>query len=138
MGVVISQAEIEEALGKWLAETPTITPMIPIAWQNKNINPARPFFAADHVPTGRVDPTLDGEGETVTGQFMVYAVIEGGKFTKPALILADKVLQRFKYGTLISLSIGGILIVKPPEVLTGYKDGPDWRVPVRIDYTIQT
>jgi hypothetical protein len=109
-----------------------------IAWQNKDIDPARPFLAADHVPGSRTDPTLDGTAETVTGQFMVYVVINGGTFTKPANLLADKVMQRFKYRTLISLAEGGILIVKPPEALPGYRDGPDWRVPVRIDYEIQT
>lgn len=134
MSVVISQEEIEIELGKYLAAMDGVPA---IAWQNKDIDPARPFLATDHVPGSRTDPTLDGEGETVTGQFMVYVVIERGKFTKAANALADKVLQRFKYGTLISLSIGGILIVKPPEVLTGYRDGPDWRVPVRIDYEIQ-
>lgn len=135
MSVVISQEEIETELGKYLAG---MTGAPEIAWQNRDANPTRPFFAADHIPGSRTDPTLDGTGETVTGQFMVYVVVERGKFTKPANALADSVMQRFKYGTLISLSIGGILIVKPPEVLTGYRDGPDWRVPVRIDYEIQT
>ena len=130
----ISLDEIEIELCKHL-EGMTDAPEI--AWQNKDIDPARPFLAADHLPGSRTDPTLDGTGETVIGQLMVYAVIEGNTFTKPANLLADKVINRFKYRTLIPLTNGGILIVKPPEALPGYKDGPDWRVPVRIDYAIQ-
>jgi len=130
----ISLDEIEIELAKHLSEmddAPTI------AWQNRDVDPARPFLAADHVPSSRTDPTLDGNGETVTGQLMVYVVIEGNSFTKPANLLADKVMQRFKYRTLIPLAIGDILITKPPEALPGYRDGPDWRVPVRIDYEVQ-
>lgn len=133
----ISIDEIEIALGKHL-DGMANKPAGGIAWQNRDVNPARPFFAADHVPGPRTDPTLDGKGETVTGQFMVTVVIERNKFTKSANVLADKVMQRFQYMTLISLTTGGILVVKPPEVLPGFRDGPDWRLPVRIDYEIQT
>jgi len=133
--MTISIEEIEIALGEYLVEMDDVPP---IAWQNKTADPARPFLAVDHVPGPRTDPTLNGDGETVIGQLMIYVVIKGNTFTKPANMLADKVMQHFKYTTLISLEEGGILIVKPPEVLPGYKDGPDWRVPVRIDYAIQT
>lgn len=133
--MIISQEEIEIELGKYLAAMDDVPE---IAWQNKDVDPARPFLAADHVPGPRTDPTLDGTGETVTGQLMIYVVTERGTFTKPANILADKVMQRFKYMTLIPLAEGAILVVKPPETLPGYRDGPDWRTPVRIDYEIQT
>lgn len=135
--MTISNEEIEIELGKYL-DGMTGKPAGGIAWQNKDVDPERPFLAADHVPGSRTDPTLDGNGETVLGQFMVYVVVERGTFTKTANNLADLVMQRFKYMTLIPLTNGGILIVKPPEVLPGYRDGPDWRTPVRIDYEIQT
>jgi len=131
----ISLEEIEIELGKYLL---TMSDIPAVAWQNRDVDPARPFFAVDHVPGSRIDPTLDGYGETVTGQLMIYVVIAGNTFTKPANSLVDKILMHFKYRTLISLTIGGILIVKPPEPLPGYRDGPDWRLPVRIDYEIQT
>lgn len=130
----ISLDEIEIELAKHLSEMDDVPN---IAWQNRDVDPVRPFLAADHVPGSRTDPTLDGQGETVTGQLMVYVVIESNSFTKPANLLADKVMQRFKYRTLIPLTIGDILITKPPEALPGYRDGPDWRVPVRIDYEVQ-
>lgn len=134
---MISLEEIEIALGQHL-DGMTGLPAGGVAWQNHDANPQRPFLACDHVPGSRTDSTLDGTGETVTGQLMVYVVVESGGFTKTANSLADLVIARFQYRTLISLTIGGILIVKPPEVLPGYKDGPDWRLPVRIDYEVQT
>lgn len=130
----ISTEKIEIALGQHLA---AMTGAPTIAYQNQDIDPARPFLAADHVPGTRTDPTLDGTGETVRGQYMVYVVVTAGDFTTAANTLADKILDRFKYKTLISMTSGAILVVKPPEVLTGYKDGADWRVPVRIDYEVQ-
>lgn len=133
--MTISTKKIELALGEYLSE---MTGVPTIAWQNQNINPARPFLVADHVPVSRTDPTLDGTGETVTGQFMVYAVVAGGGFTNAANDLADKIMAHFAYRTLINFDNGDILVVKPPEALPGYRDGPDWRVPVRIDYEVQT
>lgn len=131
----ISLEEIEIKLQQYLA---AIDDVPPIAWQNRDVNPVRPFLAVDHVPGPRTDSTIDGYGETVIGHLMIYVVIEGNTFTKPANTLVDAIMVRFKYMTLIPLAEGDILVVKPPEALPGYKDGPDWRVPVRIDYEIQT
>jgi len=131
----ISTELIETALGQHLA---TMASVPTIAWQNKNLDPARPFLVADHIPVGRTDPTIDGYGETVIGQYRVTVVINGDGFTTAANALADNIMVRFKYMTLINFADGDILITKPPEVLPGYRDGPDWRVPVRIDYGVQT
>lgn len=133
--MAISESKILKALGQHLegvVDVPTI------AWENQHIDPERPFLAAEHIPVSRTDPTIDGTAETVTGQFRVTVVIKAGEFSTPASDLADAVRLRFKYMTLISFDDGAILIIKPPETLTGFKDGPDWRLPVRIDYEVQT
>lgn len=131
---MISLAKIETALGQHLAG---MTGVPPIAWPNKDANPLRPFLAFDHIPGSRTDPTLDGNGETVTGQVHISVVVAENVFTAPANVIADLVMARFAYMTRIVFDDGVILVTKPPEALTGYKDGPDFRVPVRVDYTVQ-
>lgn len=132
---MISLEKIETAINQYLAGmvgAPTI------AWPNKDANPTRPFLTIDHMPGSRDDPTLDGTGETVTGQIHISAVVQENQFTTLANALADKVMSRFAYKTRITFADGVILVTKPPEALPGYKDGPDYRVPVRVDYTVQT
>lgn len=132
---MISIAKIKIALGQHLAG---MTDVPPIAWPNKDANPPRPFLAVDHFPGPREDPTLDGTGETVSGQMHVSVVVLENQFTTPPNAIVDKVMTRFAYGTRIVFDDGVLLITKPPEALPRYKDGPDFRAPVRIDYTVQT
>lgn len=132
---MISLELIETALGQHLAGMAAAPP---IAWPNKDANPARPFLAFDHMPGPRTDPTLDGTGETVTGQVHIGIVVQEDDFTTAANALADSVMQRFAYKTRVTVAGGVILVTKPPEALPGYRDGPDYRQPVRVDYTVQT
>lgn len=131
----ISQTALENALGQYLL---TMAGVPEVAWANRNVDPDRPFLAVEHVPGPRTDPTLDGTGETVEGVMMINVVIEENQFATPANELVDDVVAHFAYKTKVSFSDGVVLVTKPPEVLTGYKDGPDYRVPVRVDYTVQT
>ena len=133
--MAISLEQIEIALYQHLAGMLGVPP---IAWPKKDANPVRPFLAVDHIPGSRDDPTLDGTGETVIGQLHVSVVVGENQFVTSANALADRVMARFAYKTRISFASGVALVTKPPEVLAGYKDGPDFRVPVRVDYAVQT
>jgi len=42
---------------------------------------------------------------------------------------------RYPMGLRLNVSGGGVVvIIHPPSVLQGFKDGSDWRVPVRAEY----
>lgn len=126
--------DIETALGQRLA---AISPAQTTVWQNSDENPARPFLFFQHVPLSRTDATLDGLGETQIGYVDVAVVIDRNTFTTPANIIAAAVMAQFAYGLSLAAGTGRITINKPPEVLRGYRDGPDWRLPVRINYVAE-
>ena len=49
--------------------------------------------------------------------------------------IAGSVAARYPMGLRLNVSVGGVVvIIHPPSVLQGFKDGSDWRVPVRAEY----
>ena len=129
----MTPVEIENALGQRLAAMGGAT----IVWPNQDANPARPFILFQHVPVLRTDRTLDGVGETATGYVTATVVAERDGFATAANTLAGQVMAQFPYGLALAMGVGAITINKPPEVLPGYPDGPDWRTPVRISYVAE-
>lgn len=127
----MTPTEIENALGQRLK---AMTDVPPIAWPNRDANPARPFLHFQHVPVGRTDQTLDGAGEVASGYVTITVVSEQGEFANPANDLAAMVMAQFPYGLELVAGSGVITVMKPPEEQAPFKDGADWRQPVRIDY----
>lgn len=130
----MTPVEIENALGQQLAAmsgAPTIV------WPNQDANPARPFILFQHVPVTRTDATLDGVGETARGYVLATVVAARDGFATAANTLAAQIMAQFPYGLRLAMTVGEITISKPPEALAGYRDGPDWRVPTRIDYVAE-
>ena len=123
--------QIEQAIGERLKATPGIPDIV---WQNQDANPERPFVFMQHVPTARSDVTGDGGGEQATGYFTATVVIAENQYTTPALVIAEAIMAQFPYTLKISAGSGNVSIYQPPHTENGFRDGPDWRVPVRIDY----
>lgn len=132
----MTPVEIEKALGQRLAAMPNVPTIV---WPNQDANPPRPFLLFQHVPVTRADATLDGAGETARGYALVTVVTDRNvdTFATPANALAGSVMAQFAYGLRLSMAAGEITINKPPEALAGYRDGPDWRAPVRVDYVAE-
>ena len=130
----MTPVEIERAMGQRLA---AMTGVPAIAWPNDDADPARPFLKFQHVPVSRTDATLDGVGETARGYVTITVVAARDKFATAANTLAGSVMAQFEYGLRLSMAAGQITINKPPEALAGYRDGADWRVPVRINYVAE-
>jgi hypothetical protein len=126
--------EIETALGQRLA---TMTACPPIAWPNKDVNPARPFLFVQHVPTPRAARQLQGSGYIGGGALMVTIVTARDKFATQANTIAQSVIDRFPQGLRLSAGNGTVLIHKPAEPMPAFQDGPDWRQPVRIAYRLE-
>jgi len=132
----MTPVEIEKALGQRLVGMANV-PMI--VWPNQDANPARPFLLFQHVPVTRIDATLDGAGEMARGYALITVVTDRNvdTFATPANTLAGQIMAQFEYGLRLTMATGQITINKPPEALAGYRDGPDWRAPVRVDYVAE-
>jgi hypothetical protein len=126
--------QIETALGQHLAAMPSCPP---IAWPNKDANPARPFLAVQHVPTLRAARQIQGNGYIGEGFMMVTVVAARDTFAGPASVIAQALINRFPQGLRLLAGAGRVLIHKPAEPMPAFRDGPDWRQPVRIAYRLE-
>lgn len=127
----MTEGGISDALCQRLV---TNLPTTTVVLENRDGLPRKPFVAAEIVRVGTTDDTLRGGFKISRGYMQATVVIEAGTFINPALTLAETIVTAFPYGTRITITSGAVLITKPPAIGQGYRDGPDWRVPVRIDY----
>lgn len=123
--------EIETALGQRLA---TMAACPPIVWPNRKADPARPYLSVQHVPVGRQNIALAGGAVRITGFVVVTVVTEIDGFTTEANTIAQAVIDRFPAGLRIPAGRGHVVIRQEPEPITPFRDGDDWRQPVRIPY----
>jgi hypothetical protein len=128
----MNEAAIAEAIGQRLAASPAVAP---IAWENKDAAPARPYLRFELVRVDRRNRALTDIAPISRGYAVITVITEVDRFAKPAETLADLVAARFPYGLRLTITGGGVLVViSPASVLQGFRDGPDWRLPVRVDY----
>lgn len=128
---MITPNEIETAIGQHLRDG---LPGRTIVWPNQDANPARPFVTFDHVPVSRTDDTWAGGNIITRGSVMITVVTDRDQFTTEANNIAAEIFNLFPYTLSIITENGLIIVNKPPEVEQGYRDGADWRLPIRVDY----
>ena len=126
---MISEADISVALQQRLTG---ILGLPPIAFENKDFTDTRPYVAVEIVPTSRTDRTLSGGHIESRGFMQINIVREIDEWAEPALRLADTIMAHFPKGLRLAVAFGEIVITKPPEIKQGYRDGPNWRLPVHI------
>lgn len=129
----MNEADIAERLERFIVEG---LPTRRVLLENRDGIPAKPYLTVEVAPTSRTNPTTDASPEALVSSGKVYVTVVdlAGGFAKGSRQIADEVVTLFPYGLRISLTGGRLLIRKPADVLQGYRDGPDWRVPVVIDY----
>lgn len=127
----MTDAEIVNGLGKRLAGT---TGLPEIVWPNRDGMPELPYVVFDFVPVSAFDETLTGGG-TINRGYMVATVVGAlNSFQTSALAMSEAIKARFAYGLRITEGTATITITAPPRALSGYRDGANWRAPVRVDY----
>lgn len=124
----MTEAEIRNALAQRLDQIGYA-----VAWENSDTLPTKPYVAFQVVRVDRETPAIGG-GQTLSRGYMFATVVTdvGGHDTQ-ALTMADAILAAFPK----ALRLGG-LVVEKSTALIGFRDGPDWRLPVRADYVAQT
>jgi hypothetical protein len=127
----VTEEDISDALGQQLV---AVLPSTTVIFENRDGLPANPYVAAEVVRVSTTDDTLTGGVKISRGFLQATVVTEAGIFANPALRIADEIAAAFPKGERLTITGGTVLITKPPAIGQGFRDGPDWRVPVRIDY----
>ncbi|WP_312526706.1 phage tail terminator-like protein [Paracoccus sp. (in: a-proteobacteria)] len=97
-----------------------------------------PYFEVAVIRAGTSDPTLDAEGETVSGSLIVGVVTKSGIGEYDANTLADRVAAVFPMGREIMTNLSVIGIMSPPHIREGIPDGAYWRVVVTVPIEISS
>lgn len=130
----MKEADISRAMQERLATMPGV-PFIVYENDDLPVNQARPYLALEMVRTGRKDPTLKGGSSTISQGFMqitIVASLDG--FATGAERLSDSIMALFPRGTRITGQDGGTLTVTQSEAKQAYREGPDWRMPLHVDF----
>ncbi|MBO29082.1 MAG: hypothetical protein CML61_10075 [Rhodobacteraceae bacterium] len=102
-------------------------------WPNVGATVARPFFEVEITTVDRTSP-LRGNKLKELGIFSVVVVVEGDTGEDAANGYATAVANLFAPGVSVTSAGVKVSVVSPPTIQGGFKDGPDWRVPVIIRY----
>ena len=131
--------DIHDTLTRRLVEA---FPLMTIVLENRDNIPKRPYAVAEIVRVSKTDATLDGAQPINRGFMQVTVITETDAFAHDGvggggLGMAEDVAAVFPYGLRLPGPGGEITILKPPQIEQAFRDGPDWRTPVRVDYEAQ-
>lgn len=111
----------------------------PIIYEGEDSVPERPYIALQIV---RLKPTavmLEPHDGYHPAFLQATVVTEFGHFATEGQDIGDEIVKLFRFGTRITIDTEGheLTVNDIPFVETGFRDGMDWRTPVRIDYEVQ-
>jgi hypothetical protein len=106
-------------------------------WPNVDPQDAmeRPYFEVDFPALDREGPAIKGTSIRETGRMSVVIVVEGGTGDDAAGDYANAISELFPQSLRIPTSEGMITIQSPLDIRNGFRDGPDYRMPVMIRYS---
>lgn len=104
-----------------------------------NVDPqgpvTRPFFEVQFPAQNRNGEFLSADVTRETGRIAVVIVTEAGGGEDAANDYAEAVSDLFAQALRLPLTGGEITIEQPADIRAGFRDGPDWRVPVIIQFS---
>jgi len=130
----MTEADISAALGKHLAALGGVPAIV---WENKDKPDSvkRPYVQVQMVRVSRRSLDLaGGAGVTSRGYMQVTVVSDLDQFATAAETIADSIAAHFRKGVKLSENGGTVTVTDAPNILTSFRDGPDWRTPVQVDY----
>lgn len=130
---MIPEADVSQALGEHLAG---MTDCPPIAWENRDFTPERPYLVVQMVRVSRRSPDLNGSGGTYArGYMQVTVVSDVDVWANAAERLADAIAARFPKALRLTAAGGKVTITDAADVKQGFRDGPNWRLAVQVPYS---
>lgn len=126
----MTDAEIIKALGERLNRLHQT-----IVWEDDQPGlPPLPYLTFELVPTGRIDDTLDGTSQRLTGYAQITVVAKLGSVAIGARKTAEDVAAAFPKALKLRTMTGLVTIRQATDVRQGFRDGANWRIPVRVYY----
>ena len=98
---------------------------------NSDTAPNKPYLILDLVPMEKFRRGLGNARKVSRGFVQVTVVTETNEPVVDSMAIGTSVAAVFPKGL---RETDELLILQEPVVEKGYRDGPDWRTPVRIDY----
>lgn len=109
----------------------TNVPAMPVVKENQDSLPMKPYLTVDIIPTSRANRALSGGVDRSRGFVQITLVSETNEDQAQVLALAETIAAVFPH----RLRLGDeLLFTNPPMIEDSYRDGPDWRTPIRYDY----
>lgn len=114
----------------------TFSPVIPVAWSNRDFVPTgERFLAAEIVPAPVQRLTIRGANR-FAGALVVTVASKGGKGSGEGDGIADAVAAHFPADLVLTTSGGRLRVTATPSVRQGYLDGAYWRTPVTVPFEV--
>lgn len=131
--------EVNRALAGPLRSNPVVLDLqvLPIVWAGESEDPPRPFLFYQRIVAVRNDRTLDNTGLIEEGYLSITVVDEFGKFGVRSEKAAAQIAGLYLRGTVLPFMGGVVTLFKWPVITRAFRDGPDWRQPMRIDYVAE-
>lgn len=129
------QSEISKAFEDHLV---TMANLPRVVWENDDEagGGSKPYLVVQMVRTGRQNLDIAGGAGTFSQGFVqITAVTELGKWATEAENMADNIAAHFPKALRLVVAGGTVVVTSAPDIKTAFRDGPDWRLPVQIEYT---
>ncbi len=126
----MNERDIAVALQQRLA----MQEIAPLAFENHNAAPARPFIFVQHVPTVATARDVAGGSLERQGYMAATIVVPEGEFATGAMGIAIAIELLFPVGLRLTIDGGVVTIPRPVQQRTGFQDGQDYRLPVQVYY----
>ena len=128
----MNDEQIYENFKGVLVAAPLFMPIVP---PNCDTFPKKPYLLIDVFTVSRSNASLSGGIEKALGVCQITLVSETNEDELASIREAQKIVDLFPYG----LRIGNeVLVTNPTEIKNGYRDGPDWRTPIHVQYLAHT
>lgn len=128
----MNDADIYELFKARIVAAPLYMSVVP---PNCDTLPQKPYLLIDVTTINRSNRSLSGGIEKAEGTCQVTLVSETDEDEMASNVEAQKIKDLFPYG----LRMGNeVLVTKPTDIKQAYRDGPDWRTPIHIEYLAHT
>lgn len=128
----MNDADIYELFKARIVAAPLYMSVVP---PNCDTLPQKPYLLIDVTTINRSNRSLSGGIEKAEGICQVTLVSETDEDEMASNVEAQKIKDLFPYG----LRMGNeVLVTKPTDIKQAYRDGPDWRTPIHIEYLAHT
>ena len=127
----MNQQDIESVLNSRLV---ALNLGLPVAFENVDYSGDKPYISTQIVVISTRNTDVTATKEVTRGKYSLTLVSQTGSGRLLNNTTGESIKTGFPAGLTLIAASGKLIVMKPPEIREGFRDGPDWRVPVIVDY----